>query len=106
MKMVSKFGLALLAGVLVLPMAGFAAEQKVDAPKPAVAAKQKPKVDAPADCKVKGKRIGSAAAEKRKKIHAAKGLVAGEETIVNHKEAASKHGKMAGEVAAKGHGKN
>jgi len=94
MKMVSKVTMALLAGVLALPVAGLTAENEVDAPKPAAATKQKPKIDAPADCTVTGKKKGSVATEKRKQIHARKGIKSGGEKLVVHDhEAAHEHGK-------------
>ncbi|MEI6825445.1 MAG: hypothetical protein WCK54_07620 [Desulfuromonadales bacterium] len=95
--MVKKLTMVLLAGALALPVAGFAVEQGVDAPKAAVAA-PKPVIATPADCVVTGKNKGpvkgAAATEKRKQIHARKGIVSGEEKLVVHdKQAAHDHGK-------------
>lgn len=92
--MVSKLTIALLAGALALPVAGFAAEQVVEAPKAAATAAAKPVIAAPADCKTTGKKRAPDATAKRKKAHADRGIVSGEEklTVHNH-EAAREHGK-------------
>jgi hypothetical protein len=87
---VNKFTMVLLVGALALPVAGFADGQKVDAPKPV----QKPKVVAPADCVQTGKTKAATASAKRKKVHASKGIVSGEEKLVVHNhEAAHEHGR-------------
>jgi hypothetical protein len=96
--MVSKLTMALLAGALALPVAGFAAEQVVEAPKAAVTAAKKPVIAAPEDCVVTGKNKGpvkgAAAQEKRKKAHADRGIVTGEGKLVVHdKQVADEHGK-------------
>lgn len=89
MKIGSKVIVAFLAGALALPAAGFAAEPAVDA-----TAAVKPKIDAPADCKVTGAKKGNAAMEKRKKAHAQRGTVAGaEKTVVHDQDAAHEHGR-------------
>jgi uncharacterized protein YfaP (DUF2135 family) len=96
--MVNKLTMALLAGALALPVAGFAEEKAVDAPKPAAVAAPKPVIAAPADCVITGKNKGpvkgAAATEKRKKIHAQKGIASGEgKLVVHNNEAAHEHGK-------------
>jgi hypothetical protein len=92
MKMGSSVVLTLLAVALALPAQGFAEEKGAAAPAqaPAVA---KPAVIAPADCKVTGKQKGAAATDKRKQIHAKRGIVGGEEKLVVHnRTAAHEHG--------------
>ncbi|MFZ4854836.1 MAG: hypothetical protein ACOYL3_00440 [Desulfuromonadaceae bacterium] len=99
--MVKKLTMVLLAGALALPVAGFAVEQAADAPKAAVAA-PKPVIVTPADCVVTGKNStktsdkakAEVVTEKRKQIHARKGLKSGEEKLVVHDhEAAREHGR-------------
>jgi hypothetical protein len=98
MKMVSKITMALLAGALALPVAGIAEEKVADAPKPSVGNKQKPTIAAPADCVVTGKNNskgkGNTVKEKRKEIHARKGIKSGEEKLLVHDlDAAHEHGR-------------
>jgi hypothetical protein len=104
MKMGSKVVFTLLAVVLALPVQGFAEDKAADAPKPAPAA-AKPVIAAPTDCVVTGKNTSSAVttnaatgltvSEKRKHIHASKGLKSGEEKLVVHNhEAAHEHGRQ------------
>jgi len=93
MKMGSKAVLTLLAVALALPVQGFAEEKAADAPKPATAA-AKPVIAAPADCKASAKKKAVTATDKRKKIHADRGIVSGEEKLVVHnRDAANEHGK-------------
>jgi hypothetical protein len=93
MMMVSKLTMVLLVGALALPVAGFADEKAVDAQKPG-AAVQKTKIVAPADCVQTGKTKAAAATAKRKKAHADRGIISGEEKLVVHNhEAAHEHGK-------------
>ena len=91
MKMVSKVSLALLAGALALPVAGFADEQMTGAVKPATAVKKNKNHDVPADCKDKKTAVAATASEKRKKAHAERGLSG--ERITHNMEAAHEHGK-------------
>jgi len=99
MKTGSKVVLTLLAVALALPIQGFAEDKAIEAPKPATAA-TKPVIAAPTDCVVTGKNTanavtGNAISEKRKQIHAGKGLKSGEEKLVVHnREAAHEHGRQ------------
>lgn len=93
MKTGSKVVLTLLAVTLALPVQGFAEEKAAEAAKPA-ATVAKPVIAAPADCVLTGKTKAATAKEKRKKIHADKGIVSGEGKLVVHDQAAAHdHGK-------------
>jgi hypothetical protein len=87
--MVSKLTMALLAGALALPAAGFAEGQKVEGPKPVASTRTNSNLDKPADCKDKKATVAAAATEKRKKAHHDRGISG--EKITHNKEAAREH---------------